>query len=129
MGFTVLSMSLSLVAVFLPLLLMGGLPGRLLREFAVTLSVAIGISLAVSLTLTPMMCGWLLKSGKPHQPTRNRGFGRLLVAVQGGYGKSLKWVLKHSRLTGWWCWAPSPSASGSTFRSRKPSSRNRTPGC
>ncbi|VEB00512.1 multidrug transporter MdtC [Klebsiella pneumoniae] len=64
-GFTVLSMSLSLVAVFLPLLLMGGLPGRLLREFAVTLSVAIGISLAVSLTLTPMMCGWLLKSGKP----------------------------------------------------------------
>lgn len=100
-GFTVLSMSLSLVAVFLPLLLMGGLPGRLLREFAVTLSVAIGISLAVSLTLTPMMCGWLLKrSGKPHQPTRNRGFGRLLVAVQGGYGKSLKWVLKHTRLTG-----------------------------
>ncbi|MCV4615339.1 efflux RND transporter permease subunit, partial [Escherichia coli] len=79
------------------------LPGRLLREFAVTLSVAIGISLAVSLTLTPMMCGWLLKSGKPHQPTRNRGFGhqqaakaavaRRLVAVQGGYGKSLKWVL------------------------------------
>ncbi len=71
-GFTVLSMSLSLVAVFLPLLLMGGLPGRLLREFAVTLSVAIGISLAVSLTLTPMMCGWLLKSGKPHQPTQPR---------------------------------------------------------
>ncbi|EOZ6582727.1 multidrug efflux RND transporter permease subunit MdtC [Klebsiella michiganensis] len=99
-GFTVLSMSLSLVAVFLPLLLMGGLPGRLLREFAVTLSVAIGISLAVSLTLTPMMCGWLLKSGKPHEPTRKRGFGRLLVAIQGGYGKSLKWVLKHSRLTG-----------------------------
>ncbi|HFF0297115.1 TPA: multidrug efflux RND transporter permease subunit MdtC [Raoultella ornithinolytica] len=99
-GFTVLSMSLSLVAVFLPLLLMGGLPGRLLREFAVTLSVAIGISLAVSLTLTPMMCGWLLKSGKPSQPTRNRGFGRLLVAVQGGYGKSLKWVLRHSRMTG-----------------------------
>ncbi|MGT4676719.1 efflux RND transporter permease subunit, partial [Aeromonas caviae] len=99
-GFTVLSMSLSLVAVFLPLLLMGGLPGRLLREFAVTLSVAIGISLAVSLTLTPMMCGWLLKSGKPHEPTRKRGVGRLLVAIQGGYGKSLKWVLKHSRLTG-----------------------------
>jgi multidrug efflux pump len=64
-GFTVLSMSLSLVAVFLPLLLMGGLPGRLLREFAVTLSVAIGISLAVSLTLTPMMCGWMLKRSKP----------------------------------------------------------------
>ncbi|WP_263747507.1 MdtB/MuxB family multidrug efflux RND transporter permease subunit [Klebsiella pneumoniae] len=99
-GFTIISLTFSLIAVLIPLLLMGGLPGRLLREFAVTLSVAIGISLAVSLTLTPMMCGWLLKSGKPHQPTRNRGFGRLLVAVQGGYGKSLKWVLKHSRLTG-----------------------------
>ena len=66
-GFTVLSMSLSLVAVFLPLLLMGGLPGRLLREFAVTLSVAIGISLLVSLTLTPMMCGWMLKASKPRE--------------------------------------------------------------
>ncbi|MDX6040960.1 multidrug efflux RND transporter permease subunit MdtC [Scandinavium lactucae] len=99
-GFTVLSMSLSLVAVFLPLLLMGGLPGRLLREFAVTLSVAIGISLAVSLTLTPMMCGWMLKSSRPHEPTRERGFGRLLVGMQRGYGKSLKWVLNHARLVG-----------------------------
>jgi multidrug efflux pump len=44
-----------------------------------------------------MMCGWLLKRGKPHEPTRKRGFGRLLMAVQGGYGKSLKWVLRHSR--------------------------------
>ncbi len=99
-GFTVLSMSLSLVAVFLPLLLMGGLPGRLLREFAVTLSVAIGISLAVSLTLTPMMCGWMLKASRRHEPTRDRGFGRLLVAMQRGYGKSLKWVLNHARLVG-----------------------------
>ncbi|MFP1483795.1 efflux RND transporter permease subunit [Escherichia coli] len=86
-GFTVLSMSLSLVAVFLPLLLMGGLPGRLLREFAVTLSVAIGISLLVSLTLTPMMCG-MLKASKPRQQKRLRGFGRMLVALQQGYGKS-----------------------------------------
>ncbi|MGV7513049.1 efflux RND transporter permease subunit, partial [Mycobacterium kansasii] len=84
-GFTVLSMSLSLVAVFLPLLLMGGLPGRLLREFAVTLSVAIGISLLVSLTLTPMMCGWMLKASKPREQTRLRGFGRMLVALQQGY--------------------------------------------
>ncbi|MDR9825945.1 efflux RND transporter permease subunit, partial [Vibrio sp. FNV 38] len=90
-GFTVLSMSLSLVAVFLPLLLMGGLPGRLLREFAVTLSVAIGISLLVSLTLTPMMCGWMLKASKPREQKRLRGFGRMLVALQQGYGKSLKW--------------------------------------
>ncbi len=99
-GFTVLSMSLSLVAVFLPLLLMGGLPGRLLREFAVTLSVAIGISLLVSLTLTPMMCGWMLKASKPREQKRLRGFGRMLVALQQGYGKSLNWVLNHTRLVG-----------------------------
>ncbi len=99
-GFTVLSMSLSLVAVFLPLLLMGGLPGRLFKEFAVTLSVAIGISLLVSITLTPMMCGWLLKNKPQHTPTRNRGFGRLLVAMQQGYGRSLKWVLNHTKLVG-----------------------------
>lgn len=99
-GFTVLSMSLSLVAVFLPLLLMGGLPGRLFKEFAVTLSAAIGISLVVSLTLTPMMCGWLLKNKPQHNPNRNRGFGRVLVAMQQGYGRSLKWVLSHARLVG-----------------------------
>ncbi|EMC4351352.1 multidrug efflux RND transporter permease subunit MdtC [Cronobacter sakazakii] len=99
-GFTVLSMSLSLVAVFLPLLLMGGLPGRLFREFAITLSVAIGISLVVSLTLTPMMCGWLLKA-KPREETRSRvGINRLLLALQGGYARSLGWVLNHARLVG-----------------------------
>ncbi|EOW6670492.1 multidrug efflux RND transporter permease subunit MdtC [Cronobacter dublinensis] len=99
LGFTVLSMSLSLVAVFLPLLLMGGLPGRLFREFAVTLSVAIGISLVVSLTLTPMMCGWLLKTRAPKE-TRRTGINRLLLALQGGYARSLGWVLNHARLVG-----------------------------
>ncbi|MBL7634029.1 MULTISPECIES: multidrug efflux RND transporter permease subunit MdtC [Atlantibacter] len=99
-GFTVLSMSLSLVAVFLPLLLMGGLPGRLFREFAVTLSVAIGISLVVSLTLTPMMCGWLLKASQPQSQPRKRGVGRLLTALQEGYAKSLQWVLRHTKLVG-----------------------------
>ncbi|EOC1565887.1 multidrug efflux RND transporter permease subunit MdtC [Cronobacter dublinensis] len=98
-GFTVLSMSLSLVAVFLPLLLMGGLPGRLFREFAVTLSVAIGISLVVSLTLTPMMCGWLLKTRAPKE-TRRTGINRLLLTLQGGYARSLGWVLNHARLVG-----------------------------
>ncbi|EKY3090417.1 multidrug efflux RND transporter permease subunit MdtC [Cronobacter dublinensis] len=98
-GFTVLSMSLSLVAVFLPLLLMGGLPGRLFREFAVTLSVAIGISLVVSLTLTPMMCGWLLKT-RAQKETRRTGINRLLLALQGGYARSLGWVLNHARLVG-----------------------------
>ena len=99
-GFTVLSMSLSLVAVFLPLLLMGGLPGRLLREFAVTLSVAIGISLVISLTLTPMMCGWMLKRSQPHSQPRRKGFGHVLMAMQSGHGKSLKWVLNHTRIVG-----------------------------
>ncbi len=99
-GFTVLSMSLSLVAVFLPLLLMSGLPGRLFREFSVTLAVAIGISLLVSLTLTPMMCGWLLKATPSHTPKRNRGFGRVLVSVQEGYARSLRWALRHAKLTG-----------------------------
>ncbi|WP_426448444.1 multidrug efflux RND transporter permease subunit MdtC [Siccibacter colletis] len=99
-GFTVLSMSVSLVAVFMPLLLMGGLPGRLFREFAVTLSVAIGISMVVSLTLTPMMCGWLLKRTRPHTPTRTRGIGRLWTALNQGYARSLGWVLDHARLVG-----------------------------
>ena len=99
-GFTVLSMSISLVAVFMPLLLMGGLPGRLFREFAVTLSVAIGISMVVSLTLTPMMCGWLLKRTRPHTPTRTRGIGRLWTALNQGYARSLGWVLDHARLVG-----------------------------
>ncbi len=86
---------------------MAGLPGRLLREFAVTLSVAIGISLAISLTLTPMMCGWLLKSHKPRERTRERGVGRLLIALQQQYARSLKWVLNHARLVGWCCLPPS----------------------
>ena len=78
----------------------GRIAGRLLREFAVTLSVAIGISLLVSLTLTPMMCGWMLKSSAPREQSRKRGFGRMLVALQQSYGTSLKWVLRHTRLVG-----------------------------
>ena len=90
---------------------------------------AIGISLAVSLTLTPMMCGWLLKSGKPHEPRRKRGFGRLLVAIQGGYGKSLKWVLKHSRLTGLVLLGTIALSVWLYISIPKPSSPSRTPGC
>ncbi|MBH2527935.1 multidrug efflux RND transporter permease subunit MdtC [Serratia marcescens] len=96
-GFTVLSMSVSLVAVFIPLLLMEGLPGRLFREFAVTLSVSIGLSLIVSLTLTPMMCAYLLRHQPPRSQRRARGFGKILLALQQGYGRSLNWVLGHSR--------------------------------
>ncbi|RUR90905.1 multidrug resistance protein MdtC [Pectobacterium versatile] len=96
-GFTVLSMSLSLVAVFIPLLLMDGLPGRLFREFAVTLSVAIIISLLISLTLTPMLCARLLRAVPKRSQPRPRGFNRVLLAMQQGYGRSLKWVLNHAR--------------------------------
>ena len=67
-GFTIVSMTLSLIAVFIPLLLMGGLIGRLFREFAVTVSVAILMSGVVSLTLTPMMCGWLLRPAGTREP-------------------------------------------------------------
>jgi len=95
-GFTVLSMSVSLVAVFIPLLLMDGLPGRLFREFAVTLSVSIGLSLIVSLTLTPMMCAYLLRHQPARAQRRIRGFGKMLLALQRGYGRSLNWVLGHS---------------------------------
>lgn len=98
-GFTVLSMSLSLIAVFLPLLMLGGLIGRFFKEFAVTLSVSIAISLVISLTLTPMMCARLLRAHPQREQGRVRGFGRVLNAIQQGYGCSLNWVLNHSRWT------------------------------
>ena len=99
-GFTVLSISVSLVAVFIPILFMGGIVGRLFREFAVTLSVAIGISLVISLTATPMMCATLLKA----HGTQTRGlffrasewvFDRIL----GLYELTLRGVLRHQRIT------------------------------
>jgi len=99
-GFTVLSMSTSLVAVFIPILLMGGIVGRLFREFAVTLSVAIAVSLIVSLTTTPMMCARFLK------PEGRRQHGRLYSASERAfqwilrrYEAGLAWVLAHQRLT------------------------------
>jgi multidrug efflux pump len=95
-GFTVLSMSTSLIAVFIPILLMGGIVGRLFREFAVTLSIAIAVSLLVSLTTTPMMCARFLKSEAERKHGRlyklsERGFNML----QRGYERSLGWVLRH----------------------------------
>ncbi|HEX3527518.1 MAG TPA: multidrug efflux RND transporter permease subunit [Thermoanaerobaculia bacterium] len=98
-GFTVFSISLSLVAVFIPILLMGGIVGRLFREFAVTLSIAIFVSMIVSLTTTPMMCAKLLKShdrekhGRLYQ-TSERGFQWILDR----YESSLSWVLRHQPL-------------------------------
>jgi multidrug efflux pump len=98
-GFTVLSMSLSLVAVFLPILLMGGLLGRIFREFAVTLSLAIVVSLVVSLTTTPMMCRYLLAPPREREPGRlARWTGRALGATLHGYERSLGWTLRHPAL-------------------------------
>ncbi|MRD47280.1 MMPL family transporter [Caenimonas koreensis DSM 17982] len=94
-GFTVLSISLSLVAVFIPLLFMGGQVGRLFREFAVTLSAAVMISLVISLTTTPMMCAWLLDpKGHEKKPGRvSRWFERGFVRIQRAYEYSLDWAL------------------------------------
>ncbi|NLC35637.1 MAG: MMPL family transporter [Alcaligenaceae bacterium] len=108
-GFTVVAMSVSLVAVFIPMLFMGGLPGRLFREFAVTLSVAIMVSLLISLTVTPMMCAHLLRVGpreKADEATRqgasrrsvlNRAFRAMGAWFWAGYKHSLNWALAHSR--------------------------------
>ncbi len=99
-GFTVISLSVSLIAVFIPLLFMTGVVGRLFREFAITLSIAVAVSAVVSLTLTPMMCSRLLKAeaeekhGRFFQITEGL-FERLLRA----YDTGLKWVLAHQRFT------------------------------
>jgi len=93
-GFTVISISVSLIAVFLPILLMGGIVGRLFREFAVTLSLAIMVSLAISLTTTPMMCALLLKPADRSKPKRRTLFDR----AQSFYGRTLARVLLHPRL-------------------------------
>ncbi|MGI4848631.1 MAG: efflux RND transporter permease subunit, partial [Janthinobacterium lividum] len=99
-GFTVLSISLSLVAVFIPLLFMGGQVGRLFREFAVTLSAAVLISLVISLTTTPMMCAWLLKSPDHQKPPGRlaRWFERSFGRVQRGYETSLDWAIASKAL-------------------------------
>jgi len=99
-GFTVVSMSLSLVAVFIPFMFAGGIVGRIFKEFTVTLSVAILISLVVSLTTTPMMCSLLLERSSERRQSRfaesfERGFGRL----RRGYDRTLGWALHHPRIT------------------------------
>ena len=99
-GFTILSISLSLVAVFIPLLLMGGLVGRLFREFSITVAVTIAVSTVVSLTLTPMMCGHLMRAG---QDVRHGRLYRLsekaFTGLLAGYRASLDLALRHHRLT------------------------------
>jgi multidrug efflux pump len=99
-GFTVFTISISLIAVFIPLLLMGGIVGRLFREFAVTLSTAVFVSMVISLTTTPMMCAYLLKN------EREEKHGRIYLATEkvfdgllSVYRGSLHWVLNHPTLT------------------------------
>jgi len=99
-GFTIVSLTISLIAVLIPLLFMGDIVGRLFREFAVTLSVTILVSAVVSLTLTPMMCAKLLK----HKPESQRGrfyqvSEHAFESVIAFYGRTLKWVLKHQTAT------------------------------
>lgn len=100
-GFTLISLTLSLIAVLIPLLFMADVVGRLFREFAITLAVAILISLVVSLTLTPMMCARLLKR-EPKEEEQGRFYkasGAWLDWLIEGYGRKLQWVLKHQPLT------------------------------
>ena len=98
-GFTVLAMSLSLIAVFTPILLMGGIVGRLFREFAVTLSAAVLVSLLVSLTVTPMLCARWLSNESEATPNRLiLWWDRRLDSLQNGYQHSLSWALQHRRL-------------------------------
>ena len=92
--FTLISLTFSLIAVLIPLLFMQDVVGRLFREFAITLAVAILISLVISLTLTPMMCARLLKPGKSGEAEED-----WLTRIIAGYGKSLGWVLRHQTLT------------------------------
>jgi len=99
-GFTIISLTFSLIAVLIPLLFMGDVVGRLFREFAITLAVSILISAVVSLTLTPMMCARLLK----HVPEAEQGrfyhaSGKFFDRVIAGYGRVLSWVLDHQRAT------------------------------
>ena len=94
-GFTLISLTFSLIAVLIPLLFMQDVVGRLFREFAITLAVAILISLLVSLSLTPMMCARLLKTGRQHADAEDDWLSRLIA----GYARGLQWVLGHQRLT------------------------------
>ncbi len=99
-GFTIISLTFSLIAVFIPLLFMSGLVGRMFREFALTLTIAVVVSAIVSLTLTPMMCAKLLRPESHQGGNRvTRWFGGLVDATVAGYGRSLEWVLRRQTLT------------------------------
>ncbi|HYZ61641.1 MAG TPA: efflux RND transporter permease subunit [Acetobacteraceae bacterium] len=99
-GFTIISMTVSLIAVFIPILLMGGLVGRLFREFAVVISIALIMSGVISLTVTPMLCGWLLRHDTEHRPGRLYQWSeRVFESITSGYGRLLDVALGHQGLT------------------------------
>jgi multidrug efflux pump len=98
-SFTVISLTMSLIAVFIPLLVMTGLVGRMFREFALTLTIAVVISAIVSLTLTPMMCGRLLRHSQAREDRLTRLLNALVAATIEGYRRSLEWVLRRQTLT------------------------------
>jgi multidrug efflux pump len=99
-GFTVISLTMSLVAVFIPLLFMTGLVGRMFREFALTLTIAVVVSAVVSLTLTPMMCGRLLRAEPERRGNRmTRGFSAMVDGSVAFYERTLHWVLRHQGAT------------------------------
>jgi len=99
-GFTIVAISVSLVAVFIPLLLMGGIVGRLLQEFAVVVTFTIAVSVVVSLTLTPMMCAYLLRDAQAARHGRlYRWSERMFDGLLGGYERALRWVLRHQPVT------------------------------
>ncbi len=98
-GFTVISLTLSLIAVFIPLLFMTGLVGRMFREFALTLTIAVAVSAVVSLTLTPMMCSRLLRHAHGRNNRLTSWFNDRVEAIVEGYRRSLEWVLHHQLMT------------------------------
>ncbi|HEU4731338.1 MAG TPA: efflux RND transporter permease subunit [Kofleriaceae bacterium] len=99
-GFTIVSITASLLAVFIPLLFMGGIVGRLFREFAVTLAIAISLSAIISLTLTPMMCSELLRGERKQPGWLGRALDRGLARLVAGYGRALGFVLRHRGAVG-----------------------------
>ena len=129
-GFTVISLTMSLIAVFIPLLFMTGLVGRMFREFALTLTIAVVVSAIVSLTLTPMMCSRLLRHQAAKAGNRvGRFFNRALDRTVEYYGRSLEWVLRHQTTDAAGHarqrWSP---RCGSMSSCRRASCRRRTPG-
>jgi HAE1 family hydrophobic/amphiphilic exporter-1 len=98
-GFTILSISISLIAVFTPLMFMGGVIGRLMQEFAFTLSTAVAISIVLSLTLTPMLCARFLRAPRPSSNPVLKAIERGFARLEAGYARALDVVLRHMRLT------------------------------